>query len=83
MTPFEAFEAEQNRQFAQDQIAQALYLDGSTDAATGASPQSQDETYISGYLAGLKAMILDGSYTLQIRWLSQSYLSGGFDGDEF
>jgi len=44
MTPFEAFEAEQNRQVAQDQIAQDLYLDGSTDAATGASPQSQDET---------------------------------------
>jgi hypothetical protein len=66
----------------QDTAAQDLYLDGATDAATGASPASTDAAYLDGYLEQLRALILTSPCTLQIRWLSDSYLCQAYDSPE-
>jgi hypothetical protein len=64
---------------AQDITTTDEYLDGFGDAAMGTSPQSKDEKYITGYLASIRATLLDDTYTLQIRWLSQSFTRGAYD----
>lgn len=66
----------------QDAATQDLYLDGATDAATGASPASKDENYLNGYLEQLRALILTSPCTLHIRWLSPAYVAQAYDAPE-
>ena len=63
----------------QECTSYSLYHNGSADAALGVSPQSNDEAYLDGYLSQLKTTILEGTYTLQVRWLSQSFLRRAYD----
>jgi hypothetical protein len=82
MTSFEIQQLDPEQIHPEDAIAQALYLDGKADAATGNSPQSKEPMYLNGYLLALREGIEQGTYTLQIRWLSASFLRGAYDGDE-
>lgn len=67
----------------QDEIAASTYLDGTTDAAFGTSPQSTDPAYLDGFFAGLRERVEAGE-RLEIRWLSSAFLAGGYDSpDEF
>jgi hypothetical protein len=56
-----------------------LYLNGSSDAAMGISPQSKEPRYLDGYLVAMREGIEQGTYTLQIRWLSESFLRRAYD----
>jgi hypothetical protein len=66
----------------QAQTSADRYLNGVTDAALNSSPTSTDPAYLDGYLSRLRALIIEGHYTLVIRWLSPAYISGNYDSPE-
>ena len=72
-----------DRSDREEEIRATLRLDGITDAELGESPRSRDSAYLSGYFEGMKRRILESTDTLQIRWLSPAYVSGGYDSGMF
>lgn len=82
MTPYEISIQQQAQTDRNDAASQSIYLDGATDAAMGMSPTSKDPAYLDGYLDRLRSLILTSPATLQIRWLSDAYLSQAYDAPE-
>ena len=68
-------------QTKQDKIAQDLFLNGETDAASGISPRITDQAYLDGYLNRLRALIVEMLETgrrLQIRWADPPAFAFGY-----
>lgn len=82
MTPYEISIHEQERIERSNTASQSLYLDGAADAAMGISPTSKDTAYLDGYLNQIRSLILTSPATLQVRWLSDAYLSQAYDTPE-
>lgn len=61
MTLQQAYELEQEQRQQQDAIAEQLRLDGLTDGAFGNLPQYTEESYLLGYIEGIKRLKCDRS----------------------
>jgi hypothetical protein len=66
----------------QDEAAQALYLDGCTDAGFGQLPQYADETYLAGYMATIKNLPTDARGKIQHYSPRQHFAFGYVDSPD-
>jgi hypothetical protein len=85
MTPFEGYAIDQEQRLRQEQIAENIKLEGSTDAALGCNPNplyTRDSAYLDGFFAELRRRVEDGEH-LEIRWLSTAFLSGAYDAPDY
>jgi len=66
----------------QQALEQAHTQDGTMDAYYSDSPEKKDPAYLDGYFAEMRRRIEAGE-RLEIRWLSESFRSGGFDAPDW
>lgn len=59
MTPYEAYQIDQERIDQQEEIAFERRIEGNTDAAFGYLPKYADEAYLLGYCEGVKELKTD------------------------
>ncbi len=59
MTPYEAYQLDQERIDQQEEINFERRIDGNTDAAFGYLPKYNDEAYLLGYCEGAKELKTD------------------------
>ncbi len=59
MTPYEAYQIDQERCDSQEAIAVERRIEGNTDAAFGYLPKYADEDYLLGYCEGIKQLDTD------------------------
>lgn len=59
MTPYEAYQIDQERIDQQEEINFERRIDGNTDAAFGYLPKYTDEAYLLGYCEGVKELKTD------------------------
>lgn len=61
MTPYEAYQIEQERTEQQDAAREERRIEGITDGAFGYLPSFADEDYLSGYVEGIRQLPRDRS----------------------
>jgi len=65
-----------------DAAIEDCIIEGATDCAFGKNPIHVDNAaYMNGWLQELKQRLKAGD-TLQIRWLSYAYMTGGYDSPD-
>lgn len=70
------------REAEQQKAALEMKLDGTTDAYDSGHPKSKDPGYLDGFFAVLRRRVEEGEH-LEIRWLSETYLTGGYDAPDW
>lgn len=59
MTPYEAYQIDQEQREQQSAIASERRMDGNTDAAFAYLPKYADEDYLLGYCEGIRQLKRD------------------------
>jgi hypothetical protein len=75
--PMIPYELDERRLADAEQAAEALYLDGATDAAFNQPPERADEDYLAGYMATLKNLPRNEDGTIQ-RTRPQDHFAWGY-----
>ncbi|MDX2096428.1 MAG: hypothetical protein SFW36_01515 [Leptolyngbyaceae cyanobacterium bins.59] len=73
------FDLDEQRSAHAEQAAEALYLDGSSDAAFAQLPTRVDDDYLSGYIAKLKELPRNPDGTIQHYTPRQHFAYGYMD----
>lgn len=82
MTPFEAFENDQQRIEKQEAAANDRYFDGATDAGLGDPPQYTDARYLAGYIATVQQLPTDADGKVIHSSPHKKFAFGWVDGSE-